>query len=765
MAKLADQYYKLNPWKIIEEGFEPDKNMVSESIFSLGNEYMGIRGYAEEGISCNSLLGSYFNGVYENARELKNTSYKGIVKRTHFMINAVDWLYTRIELDGEQLETSAADIDGFTRVLDMQDGTLKREFIWNTKTGKSIKITFTRFVSMENPNAGFQCIEFEPINFSGEIHTEFGLDFSTVHQASNYCYWKESDKKSEDDIAAIVCSTITTGMRIFSGFKLICNRPIEKKLHTKDKYIGFQCVVPLVKAEKSTIIKSVTNIVEKDEAVSNDSLRAIGMAMTSEQADVGFENALSDQEAYWKRIWNNFDVQIGDDPKRQQGIRYCIFQLQQTYHGLNPKNNIGAKGLTGESYNGHTFWDTEAYCLPFYLFNNPSAAKNLLEYRYYTLPNARRRAKDLDCEGACYPVATITGDEACDLWQHASLQFQASTGVVYGIMNYAGNTGDKEFLYTHGAEMLIEISRFLRSRGAWSQLRNKFGFYAVMGPDEFHMMVNNNCYTNYIAKKTFEYTLDVLEEMKESAPATYADLLEKTKIAQEELDGIRNCAENMIIPYDEKTGIFEQHEGYFDLPHIDVDKIPGSEFPLYNNWSYDRIYRTDMIKQPDVLMMMFLFSHDFSEEIKKKNYEYYEPRTIHESSLSPSIHSVLACELKKTDEAFAFFDFATRMDLDNYNRNTNEGLHTTSLAAAWVNILYGFGGMRTDGEILELKPSIPKEWNFYSFKLTYKSVIICVQVSHSKVEVKAINDASINVKIFGIEYEINKSGISVPLKD
>jgi maltose phosphorylase len=279
------------------------------------------------------------------------------------------------------------------------------------------------------------------------------------------------------------------------------------------------------------------------------------------------------------------------------------------------------------------------------------------------------------------------------------------------------------------------------------------------------MMVNNNCYTNYIAKKTFEYTLDVLEEMKESAPATYADLLEKTKIAQEELDGIRNCAENMIIPYDEKTGIFEQHEGYFDLPHIDVDKIPGSEFPLYNNWSYDRIYRTDMIKQPDVLMMMFLFSHDFSEEIKKKNYEYYEPRTIHESSLSPSIHSVLACELKKTDEAFAFFDFATRMDLDNYNRNTNEGLHTTSLAAAWVNILYGFGGMRTDGEILELKPSIPKEWNFYSFKLTYKSVIICVQVSHSKVEVKAINDASINVKIFGIEYEINKSGISVPLKD
>lgn len=765
MGKFADQYFKLDPWRIIEEGFEPDKNMVSESVFSLGNEYMGVRGYAEEGISCQSLLGSYFNGVYENARELKNTSYKGIVKRTHFMINAVDWLYTLIELDGERLDTATADIVDFTRILDMRSGTLKREFVWNTKSGKSIKIVLTRFVSMNKPNAGFQKIEFEPVDFSGKINIELGLDFSTLHQSSNYCYWSEVDKKSENDIAAIIGRTLTTGSRIFSGFNLTCNRPIEKTLHTTDKYIGFQCVVPIVKGKKSTLVKSVTNIVEKDETASSDSLFAHGLSMINEQVEFGYNNALSEQESYWEHIWNNFDVQIDDDLKRQQGIRYCIFQLQQTYHGLNPKNNIGAKGLTGESYNGHTFWDTETYCLPFYLFNNPNAAKNLLEYRYYTLPNAKRRANNLDCEGACYPVATITGDEACDLWQHASLQFQASTGVAYGIMHYVGNTGDKEFLYTHGAEMLLEISRFLKSRGAWSQLRHKFGFYSVMGPDEFHMMVNNNCYTNYIAKKTFEYMLAVIEEMKKSVPALYADLKRKTEFNQAELDGIRECSENMIIPYDEKTGIFEQHEGYFDLPHIDVDEIPVDDFPLYNNWSYDRIYRTDMIKQPDVLMLMFLFSQDFSEDIKKKNYEYYEPRTIHESSLSPSIHSVLANELKKSDEAFDFFDFATRMDLDNYNRNTNEGLHTTSLAAAWVNILYGFGGMRSDGEILELSPSIPKQWKFYSFKLTYKNVTICVQVSSSKVEIKAINDESVNVKVFGIEYEINKSGISVEIKN
>jgi maltose phosphorylase len=765
MAKVADQYYKLDSWKIIEEGFEPNKNMVSESVFSLSNEYMGVRGYAEEGLSCQSLLGSYFNGVYENARELKNTSYKGIVKRTHYMINAVDWLYTRITLDGERLDTAADNITDFSRVLDMQDGTLKREFVWHTKSGKSLKISFLRFVSMERPTEGFQRIELEPVDFSGEIEMNVGLDFSTIHKSSNYCYWKEMKKKADGETASIMCKTLTTGIRIFSSFHLDCDRPFEKTLQSSDKYIGFNCVLSLKKSEKCTIDKSVTNIVEKDGSISDKALWTSEIAKNAERSDSKFDGALREQKNYWQNFWKNFDVQIDDDPKRQQGIHFCIFQLQQTYHGLNPANNIGAKGLTGEAYNGHTFWDTETYCLPFYLFNNPNAAKNLLEYRYYTLDNAKKRAKELDCKGACYPIATITGDEGCDLWQHASLQFQPSTGVAYGIMHYVGNTDDNEFLYSHGAEMLLEISRFLKSRGAWSQERHKFGFYAVMGPDEFHMMVNNNCYTNYMAKKTFEYTLTVIETMKGSDPDAYTNLQIKTGMVQAELDEIRNCAENMIIPYDEKTGIYEQHEGYFDLPHIDVNEIPVDDFPLYNNWSYDRIYRTDMIKQPDVLMMMFLFSHDFDEETKKKNYEYYEPRTIHESSLSPSIHSVLASELKKTDQAFDFFDFATRMDLDNYNRNTSEGLHTTSLAAAWINIVYGFGGMRSDSEMLKFAPSIPKQWKSYSFKITYKNVTICVEVSRSKVEIKALNAASVNVKVFGIEHEINQNGISIPLTD
>jgi maltose phosphorylase len=214
----------------------------------------------------------------------------------------------------------------------------------------------------------------------------------------------------------------------------------------------------------------------------------------------------------------------------------------------------------------------------------------------------------------------------------------------------------------------------------------------------------------------------------------------------------------MIIPHDGRTELYEQHEGYYGLPHIDVDRIPVSDFPLYHHWSYDRIYRTDMIKQPDVLMFMFLHSQEFSLAAKRANYEYYEPRCIHESSLSPSVHSIFASELEKHDEAFEFFGFATRMDLDNYNRNSGEGLHTTSIAAAWMNIVYGFGGMRSDGEMLSFAPSIPAHWKGYSFQVTYRGSLLRVEVSQDAARIRVIDGEPVSVKVFDAVKEINRDG-------
>lgn len=763
MAKIADIYYKLDPWKVVEKGFDSNRNMVSESVFSLGNEYMGVRGYFEESSSCDGLLGSYFNGVYEYSNDINKSAYKGIVDHTHFMVNSVDWLFTRIIVDGEQLDLKTANFDHFIRVLDLRKGTLTREFVWHTVSGKSLKVKFLRFLNMDKTSEGFQRIQFEPTNFSGSLELIMGLDFGTIHASKQKNFWNIAKKEADDEIAAIIGETLTSNQRVFSGFQVTADNITSKSVYESDKAIGYRLLLTLIQGEGCSVDKLVSNVVLKDSLVENENLWSTGLSAIREQSNKGLDLALEDNKALWNSIWERFDIEIEGDEKNQQGTRFCIFQMQQTYHGQNPANNIGAKGLTGEAYNGHAFWDTETYCLPFYIFNNLKAAKNLLEYRYSNLDKAMERAKMLDSEGACYPVATLNGEEACDLWQHASLQFQPSTGVAYGIRHYVHLSNDKAFLYTHGVEMLIQISRFLKSRGAWGQISKKFGFFSVMGPDEFHMMVNNNCYTNYMAKKTFNYTLEVLKEMKENAILQYNELQKKTGIAETELQSFKECSDNMLILLDEDRGIYEQHDGYFNLPHIDVNSIPVEEFPLYYNWSYDRIYRTDMIKQPDVLMFMFLYNGEFSFEHKKVNYEYYEPRTIHESSLSPSIHSIFASELQKHEKAFDFFGFATRLDLDNYNRNTKEGLHTTSLAGAWINIVYGFGGMRSDGEILKFNPSIPKAWNSYSFRIIYKDAVLLIKVNKGNVDFRVMNDKSVEIEIYDEKYNIDSNGLTIAI--
>jgi len=776
MTKSADVYLLCDPWRIIEEGWSKERNLVSESVFSLGNEYMGVRGYAEEACSAESLRGTYFNGIYEEVDLEK--SYKGIVTKTHFMVNAVDWLSTEIRCGEETLDMASCDIRGFRRVLDMREGSFSRSFEWHTKGGPVVRLEFVRFLGMEmedilglggsvKAGLGFQKISFAVSGGDADIAVKIANDFNTGHGWDKKNYWELERREWLNKSAAIQARTKRTGQQVFSGFTWNASHDAQCSRKEGEKSVGFEIAFALKDGSESWIEKSVFNYAVKERGAAVGPIWVRGItALTGGLPAFGV--ALERQREYWSAFWEKTDIRIEGDPLNQQGIRFCVFQMHQTYHGYDPSNNIGAKGLTGEGYNGHTFWDTETYCLPFYIFSNPLAARNLLEYRYATLNAAKERAIQLDCRGACYPVATLNGEEGCNLWQHASLQFQPSTGVAYGIAHYVRVSGDTEFLYGHGAEMLVEISRFLASRGSWNTAETGFGFYAVMGPDEFHMMVNHNCYTNYMAKKTFEFTEKTLGEIERNMPEKYVALCEKTGLSEAERKNFSRCAEKMIVLYDESTKIFEQHEGYYSLPHIDISKIPVTDFPLYHNWSYDRIYRTDMIKQPDVLMLLFLYNQEFSMDAKRKNYEFYEPKTIHESSLSPSIHSIFASELGKPADAFRFFGFATRMDLDNYNRNTCEGLHTTSIAAAWMNIVYGFGGFRSDGEELVLNPSLPEQWTEYEFRLFYRNALIWVKVCAEEVVLGLTNSPTrdklgekLAIKIYGKSYNLDSAGLKI----
>ena len=745
MAKVSSMYLKVDPYRIIEEGYHQDKHQVSESIFSLSNEYMGVRGFFEEDTVTPHLVGTYFNGIIENSLEDTPSAYKGVVKRSHFTINSVNFLKCKISVDGNDLDLATSKFSDFVRILDMRSGLLSREFIWRIKDA-NIKIRFERLLDMNQCEMAMQKISFNS-DKDLRLHLVLYLDSSILHWG-NYCYWNKEKSFRKNDIYGLAMKTISTHQSLVALMKT------NKKAHSfveKDKEISIHYYIDLKANQEDSIERRVSVVIDKNSDDNFSSMINKGFELINSKEKETFNELLESNTKYFDKVWEKSDIEIEGNDIDQQGIRYCLFQLETNYHGYAEDNNIGAKGLTGEAYSGHAFWDSETYCLPHYLFSNKQAALNLLMFRYHTLGYAKERAKDLDCDGACYPIATRNGKEACTLWQHASTQIQPTTAVGYAIFHYMNIYQDDEFMKKYGLEMMLEICKFLLSRGQYSGDHTSFGYYGVMGPDEFQLMVNNNTYTNFMAKKMFEYLFSLLESGKYDVKP----LLDKCGYTDELIHQMKEASDKMLILYDDKTKLFEQHDGYYKLPHIDIHSIPVTDFPLYSHWSYDRIYRNDIIKQPDVLMFMFLYPSDFTLEQKKANYEFYEPRCIHESSLSPSIHSIFACELKKDKEALDFFSFATRLDLDDYNRNTKEGLHMTSIAAAWMNIVYGFLGLRSDRSEIEINPSLPSRWNKYAVNIYYRNRKLRMSIHKDRVHIS--NDGEpINLKVYGINHLIEK---------
>jgi maltose phosphorylase len=759
MPKVADQYLSIDPWLIVEDGFHPDRSRVSEAIFSSANEYMGVRGYFDEGYGGDRHVGSYINGVYE-ARKIPK-SYKGISTSGNYMVNTLDWLYTRISVGAEVLDLDVSKYSGFKRTLDMRTGVVTREFTWAPKAGGRLKVKFERFISMHAAKLGGQRLSFESVDFKGVVKVVFGLDFDTFHESSNNANFWDVEKRSKGDLPAILAKTKTTNKRVFSGFRLLGAKGA--KAWQEGKKIGQSVSFKLAAGGRERFEKLVVNEARFSANVTAEKAWTQGEKLLRGLTTGGFDAAVDLHRAYWDRLWSTLDCTIEGDPENQQGLRYCIFQLHQTYHGADPQANIGAKGLTGEFYNGHTFWDTEAYCLNFYLFNNPAAAKNLLLYRYHHLPQAIARAKEIDCEGACFPFATINGEEDCGLWWIANTEIHVGLAVFYAIWHYVKITGDKAFLYKEGAELLVQLSRFYASRGQYGQKSGHFGLYGVMGPDEFKLMVNHNCYMNLLMKMTFECTADTLSEMAKRDPKALRALTKKLKLKSgEKADWLKKGAKTLVLQ-DKSNGVFEQNEGFFDMPHKELKTIPVKDFPLYHSWSYDRLYRYDMHKQPDVLLFLFFFNRRFSPKVKKSNYDYYAPRCIHESSLSPAIHSILASEIGYHAEAYEFAQYASRLDLDNYNRNTREGLHTTSLSAAWMNLVYGFGGMRSDGELLSFEPSIPRKWKSYSYRMIYRDSVVEVRVDKKEVHLRTVQGPGVKVLAYGRRHTLDAAGVKVAL--
>jgi maltose phosphorylase len=707
------QYIQHDPWEIIEEGFLEEYNRVSESIFSLGNGKIGQRGNFEEYYSGDSLRGNYVSGIYYPDKTRVGWWKNGYPEYFAKVLNAPDWTGIKIKIDGEELDLHTCKITDFKRVLNMKKGYFRKRYTAEFSNGKKIAVRSKRFLSIVNDELGVIKYSVEPLNFDGSMEVIADLDADIINQDSNYDekFWTEVEK-SVSIVPYVIAETKKTKFRVCTAMNVITEFD-GKEIHPekiikleKEKYVAVKFELSLKKNKISRIFKfaAITSSLYH----ANDELAKAAHKVLDYAEDRGYEALLFEQEKAWDKKWEESNITIGGDIAAQQGIRFNIFQLNQTYTGKDDRLNIGPKGFTGEKYGGSTYWDTEAYLLPFYLSTaEEHVARQLLVYRYKHLGKAIENAEKLGFKdgAALYPMVTMNGEECHNEWEITFEEIHRNGAIAYAIFDYIRYTGDKSYLAEYGLEVLIAISRFWSQRVNFSEEKQKYVMLGVTGPNEYENNVNNNWYTNTIACWCMKYTEEVIQFVSEQYPDDYKRIISKTKFKESpEIKKWQDIYSNMYFPFDENRNVFLQQDGFNDKEIRKANSLSHLERPIHQHWSWDRILRSCFIKQADVLQGLYFFEDQYDVNTIKTNFDFYEPMTVHESSLSSCVHSILAAKIGDEDRAYNFYLNAARLDLDDYNNDTEDGLHITSMGGTWMTIVKGFGGMRIKEDMLSFDP-------------------------------------------------------------
>ncbi|MCA0932762.1 glycoside hydrolase family 65 protein [Lutimonas saemankumensis] len=755
-------YIKPDDWKIIEEGFNKEHVTASESIFSIGNGAMGQRANFEEDYSGDTFQGSYIGGIYYPDKTRVGWWKNGYPEYFAKVLNAPNWIGIGVKINGKTLDLNSCKVIDFSRELDMRNGVLTRSFIAEFEDGDMVKILATRFLSMDLQEVGVIKYSVTPINFQGTIEFDPYLDAGIMNEDSNYdeFFWEILDKKQEDNEAFIISKTLKTGFQVCTGMKieLILNDyiiDIEKESSSTDKSIKYAYKTLVNSGDTFTIVKYGGYTQSMNHP--NSELYNVSKNTLNAAAEQGFDQLFEKQQKAWDKIWDTADITITGDMKAQQAIRFNIFQLNQTYSGDDSRLNIGPKGFTGEKYGGSTYWDTEAYCIPFYMSTkDKDVARNLLLYRYNQLDKAIENAEKLGFTNgaALYPMVTMNGEECHNEWEITFEEIHRNGAMVYAIYNYVNYSGDYEYVVTHGMEVILAIARFWSQRATLSGDKDQYVILGVTGPNEYENNINNNWYTNYLAKWCLEYALENLEEIKDKYPEDYVRIIQKVALDESEIANWTEVADRMYFPYSEKYEVFLQQDGFLDKELVPADQLSKADRPINQNWSWDRILRSPYIKQADVLQGFYFFENLFELEALVKHFDFYEPLTVHESSLSPCVHSILAAKIGRIEKAYEMYLRTSRLDLDDYNHEVHEGLHITSMAGTWLSIVQGFGGMRNFNDQLSFDPVIPKNWKSYSFKIKYRDHTIKVFKNHEGCKFYNESDTPVNIIVSGKEVTI-----------
>ncbi len=755
-------HYIKEPWSIIEEGFHPGMQEASESIFSLGNGLMGQRANFEERYTGESLQGNYLAGVYYPDKTRVGWWKNGYPEYFAKVLNAPNWIGIDVEIDGVQLDLHKCEVVDFRRELNMQQGYLERRFTFVNK-GKKLHISARRFLSMKRNEIGVIRYAVKSEDFSGTLSFTPYIDGNVVNRDSNYDeqFWEMMDTRSGKNLAHLKARTRKTGFItcMTMAYQLCLDEKIlgpEVEVSERSDYVSNRVSLELEAGQEAVFLKYVSVLTSLNH--DQEKMHEEGEVILQEAVKLGYAALFQEHSAVWENNWAHSDIIIEGDTAAQQGIRFNIFQLKQTYTGRDERLNIGPKGFTGEKYGGSTYWDTEAYLIPFYLSTAPEeVSRNLLVYRYKHLQKAIENAKKLGFNqgAALYPMVTMNGEECHNEWEITFEEIHRNGAIAYAIYNYTRYTGDSDYLAEYGLEVLIGISRFWRQRVNWSDVRGKYVMLGVTGPNEYENNVNNNWYTNKMASWTLSYTLEVLEAVMESSPGAYDEIKKRTGFNfKEETGGWKDVIEHLHFPYDEKKGVFLQQDGYMDKKQIMADDLDPVERPINQNWSWDRILRSCLIKQADVLQGIYTFEEEYDHEVTKRNFDFYEPRTVHESSLSPCVHSILASRIGMPEKAYEMYLRTSRLDLDDYNNEVNEGLHITSMGGTWMSVVYGFGGMKIREGMLSFEPRMPEGWKGLSFKIYHRGCTLKVSIDKSKVKIENLVGGDTELLLCGSKVEL-----------
>ncbi len=744
---MFKRLFDIDKWKIKTSTLHHDDIRLQESLTSIGNGYMGMRGNFEEKYSGDSHNGTYIAGVWFPDKTRVGWWKNGYPEYFGKIINAIDIKGIRVIIDGQELDTAVQVITDFYHELDMKNGVLKRSFILENE-GKKTKIEAERFVSLTTKELCAIEYKVTPLNHESEIILIPYLDGNVSNEDSNYeeTFWDEIDvgdgfviSKTKENPFGVPQFTVCANMDV----EVIGNADastISKCMYTETS-LTFNPKQDETVGIRKYVIVTTSRDHDEDRLLSSARNIMSGVRLAT------YDTIKDNHSDAWLDRWDKADVNIVGDEEAQQGIRYNIFQLFSTYYGEDKRLNVGPKGFTGEKYGGATYWDTEAYIVPMYLsITDPEVTKNLLLYRYDQLEGAYHNAKAQGLKGALYPMVTFTGVECHNEWEITFEEIHRNTAMVHAIYNYVNYTGDKEYLAKYGVDVLISIARFWADRVHYSKRSEKYMLHGVTGPNEYENNVNNNFHTNYMSKWTLEYTLQVIKELEESGNTIN---IEKWNVTKDEKENWEKIAANMYLPYDEELGVYVQHDTFLDKDLRSVDTLNKEDIPLNQKWSWDKILRSCFIKQADVLQSMYFLNNHFTKEEKEKNFRFYEPMTVHESSLSPCIHSILAAEIGLEDKAMEMYKRTARLDLDNYNNDTEDGLHITSMSGSWLSIVHGFAGMRTNDGQLSFSPFLPKGWDSYKFKINYKGRLLEVSVDREGSRIDLLKGEPIDVELDG----------------